>query len=250
MQPFTSGTRSYNLSGGGGAGRSPQPWARPEAANRQAILRATTKPKTSAASPEVMNLFAGAIKKYQPGGEFGKAEKAMLATAKKKFMASGAQSMVSAGLSGTSVPESMNAKFEESVGTPTRLGLEDTRTSRLSEMLMSKAGYLGGVKQQQTAAEQRMTELRASLLSQSSGGGGGGGGIISGGVDNTGRAEISPTNIGEILAARKAKNAAASAGINAPGFGAANIPAGGTIKSGYYYPPVSNYTRNVPTLSL
>lgn len=248
MAAFMSGTRSYNFGGGGGGSGLGGSGRYAAEASRQTALRATAKPKATAASPEVMDLFAEAIKKYQPGGEFGKAETAMLAAAKKKFMASGAQSMVSAGLSGTSVPESMHAKFEESVGTPTRLGLEDTRTSRLSEMLMSKAGYLGGIQQQQTAADQRMSELRASLLSQGSGGGGGG--VVSGGADSTGRAEISPTDIGAILAARKAKDAAARAQIDAPGFGAAQIPTGGTVKSGYYYPPTSSYTRNVPTLNL
>jgi hypothetical protein len=106
----------------------------------------------------VTQLFAEAMKKFQPGGTFGKKEEAMLARAKKRYLASSAQRMVSAGLSGTTVPMAEEAKFQEEIGEPTRLGLEDVRTSRLNELLMSKAGYLGGLggRTTTTTATQRM----------------------------------------------------------------------------------------------
>jgi hypothetical protein len=202
-----------------------------------------------------MGMFTEAMKKYQPGGEFGKREEALLARAKKKYLASQAQRAVSAGLGGTTVPATATAKFQEEVGEPTRLGLEQTRTQRLNELLMAKAGYMGGVEAREFGAAQRMRELefgaaeqmrglRASLLTQ----GGGGGRAVSGAVDPTGRAEISPTDIGAIRARREAERMATAPPTGTEA-GFRQIPKGGRIVGDYYFPP-TRHTRNVPQLEL
>lgn len=243
VSSFGGRGRSIGRGGGVGMGRQAE-------TQRQTVLRATATPTTGPSAPgpskDIMGLFTKAMKRFQPGGTFGKREEALLGRAKKKYLASSAQSMVSAGLSGTTVPMAEGAKFQEEIGEPTRLGLEDVRTSRLNELLMAKAGYMGGVETQQFGAAERMKTLRASLLNQ---GGGGGGRSYSGGVDPTGRIENSPTDIGAILAAEKEKKAATWERINQPGFGASQIPEGGQIVGNTYFPP-SRFTRNVPEITM
>lgn len=212
------------------------------AARSRTKTRTTTEVAPQAPSPEVMDLFSKAMERYQPGGQFGRRELALLGRAKKKSLAKGYQSAVSAGLGGTSVPEAMGVKFEEEVGAPTRAGLEDVRSQRLNELLMSKAGYLGGLSGQKTTA----TTISKQQAPQTQFGGLP---IIGGGVGGSTGMSLTP-DIQTPYYQRQAKHAATVAEINQPGFGAAQIPEGGRIIGGQYFPPVSSYTRNIPALNL
>lgn len=83
----------------------------------------------------------GALKSYadifRPGGEYGAGVEAMIGRGEKKAVASGMQSLVSAGLAGTTMPMHLTQTYEEEVGMPTRLRAEDVRMERLGGALGS-----------------------------------------------------------------------------------------------------------------
>jgi len=91
---------------------------------------------------EITELLDRIIQRYKPGGEFGKAELELLERARTKSLATTAQGMVSAGLAGTTAGVGAGRKWEEEVGMPARLQLEDIRTQRLMEAMGAKAGYM------------------------------------------------------------------------------------------------------------
>jgi hypothetical protein len=128
-----------------------------------------------AATQDIIGLLDSIIKRYSAGGEFGKGEEALLQREKTKAMASGQQRLVSAGLSGTTVGAGMGQRWEEEIGMPERLRLEDIRSQRLSEAVGAKAGYL----EREQAREQQMQQTEMGALAQvhaaKYGGGGGGG---------------------------------------------------------------------------
>lgn len=228
----------------GGAARSNIQFRRAE---RQTALRARarrpitevqqrtvteTAPQTP--SPEVTNIFTEAMKRYQPGGQFGKRELALLGRAKKKALARGYQSAVTAGLAGTSVPEAMGAKFQEEVGEPTRLGLEDIRSQRLTDIMMAKAGYLGGLGRGGTTTVSQFGGGGGTMIPQFGGGGG----------DIIGRVEpYAPTR----APIQPATQPALQSPAIGPDVGRRNLPPGSFIRGDYYYP---TSTRSVPQLAL
>ena len=235
----TRGLSPFGRAGGagGGGGASAAQMARPGGPG--GTSKTVTEVAPQAPSPEVLSLFEEAMKRYQPGGQFGKRELALLGRAKKKALARGYQSAVSAGLGGTSVPEAMGAKFQEEIGEPTRLGLEDVRTQRLNELMMAKAGYLGGVG---TGGKTTMT---ATTAGGGGGGGGGYGGGVFGRVEPTGSwAGLQQTSPGWGAPTRTPAPATTYRGAGA------NLPEGGRIIGNIYYPPQSRFTRNIPTLNL
>lgn len=91
---------------------------------------------------EAQKLYDEIIKRYQPGGEFGKGAISQYERGKVRSLASAAQNLVSSGLYGTSVTAGLGKKYEEEVGTPFRLQLEDIRMGRLSEAERGKAGLI------------------------------------------------------------------------------------------------------------
>lgn len=91
---------------------------------------------------EIMQLLDQIISRYKPGGGFGVPEEALLKRAKVKSLAGTAQQQVTSGLAGTTVGMGSGRLWEEEVGMPARLQLEDTRTQRLMEAMGAKAGYL------------------------------------------------------------------------------------------------------------
>lgn len=82
------------------------------------------------------------IARYQPGGEFGKPEMALLERAKTKTLARQKAGLVSRGMAGTTVGAGLGKKWEEEVGMPAKLGLEDIRTQRLVQAMTAKAGFM------------------------------------------------------------------------------------------------------------
>ena len=97
------------------------------------------------------------IKQYEQGSGYGAGEKALLKRTKTKAMAGVGQQLASAGLSGTSAGAGASQRWEEEIGMPTELRLEDIRTERLMSALLAKAGY-----QREEESEQRMFEFRSA----------------------------------------------------------------------------------------
>jgi len=93
-------------------------------------------------SEDITKLLDQIIERYKPGGAFGKPEEALLQRAKTKSLAETAQGLVSSGLSGTTAGIGAGQKWEEEIGMPARLKLEDIRAQRLAEAMAAKAGYL------------------------------------------------------------------------------------------------------------
>lgn len=82
------------------------------------------------------------IKQYEPGAEFGKGERALLKRAKTRAMAGVGQQLAGAGLAGTTVGAGAAQRWEEEIGMPAELKLEDVRTERLVQALLAKAGFI------------------------------------------------------------------------------------------------------------
>lgn len=104
------------------------------------------------------------IKQYQPGGDFGKAELALLKRAKTKAMAGVGQQLVSAGLAGTTAGAGAAQRWEEETGMPARLKLEDVRTERLVQALLAKAGFMQ--EQQKMSFEAQQARLQRQFQAQ------------------------------------------------------------------------------------
>ena len=94
------------------------------------------------AEQSITDLLDSVIARYQPGGAYGEAALGTLETRKKKTLASQRQSLTSSGLSGTTVSAGLGKKFEEDIGTPTRLGIEETRVGALTQAMQAKAGFM------------------------------------------------------------------------------------------------------------
>ena len=82
---------------------------------------------------EAMKLYDNMIKRFGPGGTFMSGAEAGLERTKTKDVASGSQALVSAGLSNTTMPAGLGKRWEEEIGGPQRLKLEDMRQERLTQ---------------------------------------------------------------------------------------------------------------------
>ena len=79
---------------------------------------------------------------YAPGGSFGAGHEAQLERTKTRDVASAQQQMVSSGLWGTTVAAAIPAAWEETVGQPSRLALQDVQMGRYGEALAGQAGFM------------------------------------------------------------------------------------------------------------
>ena len=91
---------------------------------------------------EALALYGDIVEQYKPGGAFGSGFEAQLERQKTKTVAGQTQQLVSSGLYGTSVTAGLGQKFEEEVGMPARLKLEDIRMGRYAEAVGQKAGLI------------------------------------------------------------------------------------------------------------
>ena len=139
-------------------------------------------------------LLDEAIARYQPGGEFGKPELALLGREKTKTLSKQKADLISRGMSKTTAGAGLGKKWEEEVGMPAKLRLEDVRTQRLLQALQAKAGFAERAQQTNLAAAQSEAQMRLQQQATESqfkaselgalaqahagayGGGGGGGG--------------------------------------------------------------------------
>ena len=79
---------------------------------------------------------------YAPGGSFGAGHEAQLERTKTRDVASAQQQMVSSGLWGTTVAAAIPSAWEETVGQPSRLALQDVQMGRYGEALAGQAGFM------------------------------------------------------------------------------------------------------------
>lgn len=119
-----------------------------------------------------LGIYDEIIGRYQPGGQYGQGAMALYEQGKQKAMAQAQQSLVSSGLTGTTVAAGLPMKYEQEVGTPFRLQLEERRMGALSEAQLGKAGFIERREDIYPSAE-----LFAGLQSQAATGGG----VVSGG---------------------------------------------------------------------
>jgi len=91
---------------------------------------------------QMMKIYDSVIQQYQPGGSFGMGAEALYQSGKSQAIALGMQNLVSNGLSNTTIAAALPIKYEEEVGTPFRLQLEDMRMSRLAEAQIGKASAM------------------------------------------------------------------------------------------------------------
>ncbi|KKM66508.1 hypothetical protein LCGC14_1480440 [marine sediment metagenome] len=91
---------------------------------------------------EAKNIYEQIIGLFQPGGQFGKGFEAQIGRAKTKSVAQGTQALVSSGLYGTTQTAGLAKKFEEEVGAPARLQMEDVRMSKYAGAMGAKAGMI------------------------------------------------------------------------------------------------------------
>lgn len=105
---------------------------------------------------------------YQPGGGFGKGVEAGLERGRVKAMASGMQGLVGAGLAGTTMAGTLGKKYEEEVGAPVRMGVEEQRAQALSGLEMAEAGmgFQAGQAGAQRSLQVYITQLQADLQRQ------------------------------------------------------------------------------------
>ena len=109
----------------------------------------------------ITNLLDQIIARYAPGGGFGEGERALLKRAKTKSLAQTGQEMVTRGLAGTSAGAGAGQKWEEEIGMPAELRLEDIRSSRLTQALGAKAGYMERAETRTSAEEEAQRDRDA-----------------------------------------------------------------------------------------
>ena len=98
---------------------------------------------------------------YAPGGGFGKGVEAALERGKVRTLASGMQSLVGAGLAGTTLAGGLGKRYEEEVAAPMRASLEERRAQALSGIAVQQAGM--GFQAAQSAAERDLQTYLANL---------------------------------------------------------------------------------------
>ena len=91
---------------------------------------------------QAMSIYDEIIKRYQPGGTFGKAALGQLEKEKTRAVGRETQQMISSGLYGTTTTAGLPTKWEAEVGAPSRLRLEDIMMERLSQAQVGKAGFI------------------------------------------------------------------------------------------------------------
>lgn len=91
---------------------------------------------------EAMQIYDEIISRYRTGGEFGKAALGQLGKQKIRDVGAETQQLISSGLYGTTTMAGTGRRWEESVGAPARLKLEDIQMQRLSEAQIGKAGFI------------------------------------------------------------------------------------------------------------
>lgn len=123
-------------------------------------------PSGPAVDPAASEAMQKAIAYYQPGGGFGKGTEAALARGETRALATGAQSLVSAGLGGTTMMAGLGKKYQEEVAAPMRARVEETRAQAISGLEMTKAQIIQGATE--SARASALQKYLAQLQSDTS----------------------------------------------------------------------------------
>lgn len=91
---------------------------------------------------QAMSIYDEIISRYRPGGEFGEAALGQLEKRKVRDVGKETQQLISSGLYGTTTMAATGRRWEEGVGGPERLKLEDIQMQRLSQAQVGKAGFI------------------------------------------------------------------------------------------------------------
>jgi len=91
---------------------------------------------------QAMEIYDEIISRYRPGGEFGRAALGQLEQRKIRDVGKETQQLISSGLYGTTTMAATGRRWEEAVGGPERLKLEDIQMQRLSQAQIGKAGFI------------------------------------------------------------------------------------------------------------
>jgi len=91
---------------------------------------------------QLLELYGRGIQRYQPGGVFEQRALQQIERQKKIGVGKELQQMISSGLYGTTVAAGAARRWEEQVGMPARLTLEDIMLQRLTEAERGLAGVI------------------------------------------------------------------------------------------------------------
>jgi hypothetical protein len=91
---------------------------------------------------EAMSIYDTIISTYSPGGTFGKAARGQLEKQKVQDVGAETQNLISGGMFGSTTQAATGRRWEETVGAPARLKLEDIQMQRLSQAQLDKAGFI------------------------------------------------------------------------------------------------------------
>jgi len=95
-----------------------------------------------AGTGDISEILDQLIARYKVGGEFGKEAETLQSIKKRKTLGSQKQALVSSGLSGSTVGAGLESKYEQEVGVPFGLGLEEERMKGLTGAATAKAGFM------------------------------------------------------------------------------------------------------------
>ena len=128
------------------------------------ILQQPTANIGGGIDPETKASLERAMAYYKEGGGYGKGVEAGLERGRVKSLASGMQSMVSAGLSGTTMPAGLGKKYQEEVAMPARAKVEETRAQAISGLEVIKAQITQGATEaaRSRALQQYLAKLQSS----------------------------------------------------------------------------------------
>jgi len=117
---------------------------------------------------------------YEPGGGFGTGVEAAIARGRKKAVSVGAQELVGAGLAGTTMMGGLGKRYEEEVGMPARMSIEEERVRAMAGIEMQEAGmgfqagqaglqrgFQAGQATQQRELQRYIADLQARLQRES-----------------------------------------------------------------------------------
>lgn len=134
----------------------------------------SAKAATLQREQQILAIHDEIIRRYSPGGEFGRAALGQLEKRKITDVGKETQQLISSGLYGTTTMGATGRRWEETVGAPERLRLEDIQMQRLSQAQLGKAGFIE--RREDIGPDYGMIAQLAAQAGQRPTRGGGGGG--------------------------------------------------------------------------
>jgi len=118
------------------------------------------------AEKQIKQPFTEAMAMYEPGGSYGAGVEAALDRTRTKYMASGQQSLVSAGLANTTMGAGLSGKFAEEVAAPTLANVESERARIIANLKVALAQAMQGQQTQQGQLGLGYAQLGAQTQAQ------------------------------------------------------------------------------------